>query len=108
MPTIRLRSTATTDDALQGIKFSDIPAQGAIINGYFACGTAGDTMGLSLGNTDIVVQGTRPNVEVRAGAIIVPDDQLVFSEIVAGGHLYLPIGAVTAELLTMIQVRYLG
>jgi hypothetical protein len=108
MPTIRIRSTATSDDVLSNVKFSDIPAQGAIINGYFACGTAGDAMGLSLGNADIVVQGTRPNVEVRAGAIIVPDDQLVFAEIVSGGHLYLPITAVTTELLSMIQVRYLG
>lgn len=108
MPQLRIRATATTDDALNNIKFSDVPNTGALMNAYVACGTAGDTYGLSLGGADIVVQGTRPNVEVRAGAIIVPDDQAVFNEVLqSGGHLYMPIGAVTAELLALIQLRYL-
>ncbi len=107
MPTIRLRVTATTDDALANVKFAEIGGKGAIINVWVASATAGDTYGLSIGNQELVVQGTRPNVESAAGVIDIFRDQVLYNEVVPPGRLYLPIGAVTTEVLAKIDIRYL-
>jgi len=107
MPTIRKAVTAVTDDALSNIKFADIPAPGAVINLWISSVTNGDTFGLSIGSQDIIVQGTECNIEVSADSLDVNRDQVVFDEVVPGGHLYLPVSALTTELQFMLHVRYL-
>lgn len=107
MPTIRTAVTAATTDALSNVKFADIPASGALINVWASSATNGDTFGLSIGDRDIVVQGTELNVEASADVIDTDRDQVVFNEAVPGGHLYLPVGAVTAEAQFLIHIRYL-
>lgn len=74
---------------------------------WASCATAGDTLGLSIGNQDIVVQNTEVNIESSADIIDTDRDQLVFNEVVPAGQLFLPIGALTTELQVLITLRYL-
>jgi hypothetical protein len=106
MPTIRTAVTATTPDALANIKFNVIPPQGAVLNLWCSGVTNGDTMGLSIGDRDIVVQGTEMNIEVAADSIDINRDQMVFNEVVGPGQLYMPV-AVTTEAQFLIHIRYL-
>lgn len=105
MPTIKTKITATTTDALQGVKFADIGGNGAIVNAWVAGETAGDTFGLSLGNQDIVAAGTLANVGT-ADTVDMNTDQVVFNEVVPPGHLFLPVGAVTTSITALIHIRY--
>lgn len=105
MPTIRKKITAVTTDALQGVKFADIGGNGAIVNAWFSGVTAGDEIGLSLGNQDIIAQGTEVNVN-SASVCDINTDQMVFNEVVPPGHLFLPVPVVTTSVTAIIHLRY--
>ena len=108
MATIRKRVTSTTADALQTEKFANLGAGPHVINLWAAGVTNSDDIGLLLGNTEIVSQGTDINVEVAADVIDTDRDQLVFSEVVMGpGKLYMPI-TVTTEMQFLLSVKPLG
>lgn len=108
MPTIRPAGfTAADNDALSNLKFSVVPARGAIINLWASCAANGGTMGLSIGDRDILVQGSEVNVEVSADVIDVQRDQIVFNERVNGGQLFLPIGNAGTEFQFMLHLAYL-
>jgi len=104
MPTIKTIS-GTDQDAFSNLKFADIPAGGAIINMWAAGDDAGDTIGLSVGDRDILV-ASECNIEQSADEISVDKDQLVFNEVVGGGHIFVPIVA-TAEVQVLVAIRYL-
>lgn len=106
MPALRFRVSATTTDALANRKFSVIPAGGAIINLFIACVTATDTFGFSIGDRDLMVNGSSMNIEVSADVVDNDRDQVLFNEIVAGGQLFMPF-TVTTEAQTLIHIRYL-
>jgi len=106
MPTIRVAPAATTTDALANVKFNVIPGGGAIVNMWAASVTNGDTFGLSIGDRDIVVNGTELNIEVAADCIDVSRDQVVFNEVVGPGQLFLPV-TLTTEAQFLIHIRYL-
>jgi hypothetical protein len=105
MPTIRFGTTTSTD-ALANRKFNIIPQGGAIVNVWASSVTNGDTFGLSIGDRDIVVNGTEMNIEAAADVIDVARDQMVFNEIVGPGQLFLPV-TVTTEAQFIIHLRYL-
>lgn len=106
MPTIRTAVSATTTDALSNVKFADIPAGGALVNMWASSATNGDNFGLSIGDRDVVTDGTEINVEASADVIDTDRDQMVFNEAVGGGHLFLPV-TVTTEAQFLIHIRYL-
>lgn len=105
MPTIRFGTTTTTD-ALANRKFNIIPQQGAVVNLWASSVTNGDTFGLSIGDRDIVVNGTEMNIEAAADVIDIHRDQMVFSEVVGPGQLFLPV-TVTTEAQFIVHIRYL-
>lgn len=105
MPSIRF-GTATTADALSNLQFSTVPIGGAILNVWVSSVTNGDNWGLSIGNSQIVVNGTECNIEVSADVIQVSDDQMVFDEVIGGGQLFFP-ATVTTELQALLALRYL-
>lgn len=105
MPTLRF-GTGTTTDALANRKFNIIPPGGAIVNVWASCVTNGDTFGLSIGDRDIVVNGTEMNIEAAADVIAVNMDQMIFNEVVGPGQLFLPV-TVTTEAQFLIHLRYL-
>ena len=106
MPTIRL-DTATTADALSTLKFSVVPVGGAILNVWVSSVTNGDTWGISVGDRDLVVNGTECNVEIAGDVVDVARDQMVFDEVLlSGGQLFFP-ATVTTELQAILALRYL-
>jgi len=104
MPSIKTLS-ATSADAFSNLKFADIPATGAIINMWAAGATAADTIALSVGDRDILV-ASECNIEASADRVSVDTDQLIFNEVVGGGHIFVPIVA-TAEVQVLVAIRYL-
>jgi hypothetical protein len=105
MPTLRF-GTPTTTDALANRKFNIVPPGGAIVNVWASSVTNGDTFGLSIGDRDILVNGTEVNIEVSADVIDVQRDQMVFNEVVGPGQLFLPVTC-TTEAQFLIHLRYL-
>lgn len=105
MPSLRFRVSATTSDALANRKFSVVPALGAILNLWAACVTTTDTFGVSIGDRDIMVNGSLMNIEAAADVIDNDRDQLVFNELIGGGQLFLP-ATVTTEAQFLLHLRY--
>jgi len=105
MPSIRFGTTTSTD-ALANRKFNIVPPGGAILNMWASSVTNGDTFGLSIGDRDIVVNGTEMNIEASADVIDTDRDQCVFNEVVGPGQLFLPV-TVTTEAQFLIHIRYL-
>lgn len=106
MPTLRFRVAATTTDALSNRKFSVVPARGAVLNMWNTVTTTTDTYGLSIGDRDIMVNGSIANIEASADVVDTDRDQTVFNELVNGGQLFLPV-TVTTEAHFLIHLRYL-
>jgi hypothetical protein len=106
VPTLKFKVSATTTDALSNRKFNVIPAGGAILNMWASTATAADDFGLSVGDRDVVVQGTPINLESANEVIDTDRDQVVFQEIVGPGQMFLP-ATVTADSSFLIHLRYL-
>ncbi len=106
MPTIKPAGGGTSTDALSNLKFSVVPLGGAMLNFWASGATAADTVGLSIGDRDILVAGSECNIELSADVITVDRDQIVFNEPVSAGQLFLPIVA-TAEVQFLISLFYL-
>jgi len=102
--TIRARVTATTANALQNQKFAIIGGNGAVIN-LWGCGvSATDDIGLSIGSTEILAQGTDINIESSADVIDTDRDQLIFNAVVGPGQLYMPV-TVTTEMQFLLSIN---
>ena len=95
MPAIKRVNVATTTDALANRKFKVIPPRGALISLFAAGVTAGDTLSLSVGNQEVVVDA-EPNIEASADVVDTDRDAILVNERVPGGELFLPITATTA------------
>jgi len=105
MPSLRFDS-ATSADALSTRKFSVVPTGGAVLNLWASGATAADSFGLSIGDRDIMVNGSELNIEIAADVVDVSRDQLIFNELINGGQLFLPVTA-TAEIQALIHLQYL-
>ena len=104
MPSIKTIS-ATSADTFSNLKFADIPSSGAIINMWAAGDDAGDTVALSVGDRDLLV-ASECNIEQAPDEIDLQKDQLLFNEVVGGGHIFVPVVA-TAEIQILVSIRYL-
>lgn len=107
MPSFRVAVGAVTNDALQGETFQVIPDSGAVVNMWASSVTNGDTFGFLIGDRTIVPQGSEMNIEIAADVIDISRDQVVFNEVVPGGQLHLPVGALTTEAQFLVHLRYL-
>lgn len=106
MPSLRFRVAATTTDALANRKFATIPMRGAIMNLWCSCVTATDTWGISVGDRDIIVNGSAMNIESATTVVDIDRDQVVMNEPVGGGQLFLPVTVTTAANF-LIHLMYL-
>lgn len=106
MPVIRVMNQGDTDDALATRKFNVIPARGALVSMAASCVTSGDTVGLSVGEKEIVPTNTQPNIEIAADVIDIARDGLLNAEPVPSGQLYAPV-SVTTALNFQLNIRYL-
>jgi len=106
MPALRFIIPATTPDAMSNRKFNIIPAGGAILNFWMSSVTVTDSFGLSVGDRDLIVDGSTPNVMASAGVVDVDRDQILFNEEVDGGQIFLPC-TLTTDMNVLIHLRYL-
>ena len=106
MPSLRFIVPDTITDAMSNRKFNIIPAGGAVLNVWAAGVTVTDTFGISVGDRDIMVDGSVMNVVSAAGVVDVERDQVVFNEVVEGGQIFLPV-TVTTDANFLIHLRYL-
>lgn len=106
MPSLRFIVPATTTDAMANRKFNIIPANGAVMNVWATSVTVTDTWGISVGDRDILVDGSVANVTSAAGVVDVERDQVLFNEIVEGGQIFLP-ATLTTDMNFLIHLRYL-
>ena len=106
MPSLRFIVPATTTDAMANRKFNIIPAGGAILNVWATSVTVTDTWGLSVGDRDVVVNGSVANVTSAAGVCDVERDQVIFNEEVDPGQIFLP-ATLTTDMNFLIHLRYL-
>lgn len=106
MPALRFIVPDTTTDAMSNRKFNVIPAGGAILNVWVAVVTVTDTWGISVGDRDLVVDGSNANVVISAGVVDIDRDQVLFNEEVDGGQIFLPF-TVTTDGNVLMHLRYL-
>lgn len=106
MPTVTDRVAATTANALATKKFNVIPPGGAVLNLWASGVTKTDAVGLSVGDREIIVQGSPCNVETAVDTLDLTRDQMVFNEIVGPGELFMPV-TVTTEMQYRLQITYL-
>jgi len=106
MPGLRFRVSTTTPDAMSNRKFNVIPAGGAVLNMWIAGVTGTDSFGISVGDRDIMVDGSLISIEISADVIDVERDQVVFNQGVEGGQIFLPV-TVTTEAQVLMHLRYL-
>jgi len=106
MPSLRFIVPATTTDAMSNRKFNIVPAGGAVLNLWGSSVTVTDTFGLSVGDRDILVDGSVANLTSAAGVVDIDRDQIVFNEIVEGGQIFLP-ATLTTDMNFLIHLRYL-
>lgn len=105
MAVVRFRS-ATSTDAMSNRKFNVIGGNGAILNVWASGVTAADVIGLSVGDRDVLVQGSPINVEASTYVIDIDRDHVVVDEVVEPGQIFMPITATTAVNVLM-TIRYL-
>jgi len=106
MPALRFIVPDTTTDAMSNRKFNIIPAGGAILNLWISAVTVTDTWGISVGDRDLVVDGSNANVMASAGVVDIDRDQVLFNEEVDGGQIFLPM-TLTTDMNVLIHIRYL-
>jgi len=106
MPSLRFIVPATTPDAMSNRKFNIVPAGGAIMNLWVTSVTVTDTFGISVGDRDLIVDGSVANVTSAAGVCDVERDQVLFNEEVDGGQIFLPM-TLTTDMNVLIHLRYL-
>lgn len=95
MPSVKRINVATTTNAMNGLKFEDVPPGGALLSLYASGVTAGDTIGLSVGSEDFLVDA-EVNIEASADVVDTDRDQILFQEPVPEGKIFMPITATTA------------
>jgi len=106
MPSLRFIVPATTSDAMANRKFNVIPSGGAVLNVWATSVTVTDTWGLSVGDRDLLVDGSVANVTSAAGVVDTDRDQVIFNEVVEGGQIFLP-ATLTTDMNFLIHLRYL-
>ena len=106
MPSIAFRVAATTSDAMSNRKFNVVPGGGAVLNLWGACVTKTDSFGVSIGDRDLMVDGSILNIEIAADVVDIQRDQRLFNEIIGPGQLFMPV-TVTTEAQFLVNLRYL-
>ena len=104
MSSRRLLVSAVTNDALsdQDIRTIERPS---VVNLWATSVTISDTIGLRLGKTIILDDGTANVSAAALGMVDVARDQLVFNSVVGAGDLRLPVATLTTSLIFIISVE---
>lgn len=103
MPSISLKNVAAgTANALDGLSFQDIPAQGAIVTIYGTTAIAGGSIGYKVGREDFL-DAAQLNVEAAADVVDTDRDAILFREPVPAGKQFLAVNAQVCNVLVVIE-----
>lgn len=103
MPAISLKNVAAgTANALDGLKFQEIPSDGAFVTIYASTPTAGGEISFSVENEDHLV-GAEVNIESSADVVDTDRDLVLDREPVGGGKMFLSVAAQICNLLVVIE-----
>lgn len=103
MPAIMLKNIpAGTANALDGLKFQEIPQGGAFVTIYASSAAAGGRLSYSVENEDHLVNA-EPNVETSADVVDTDRDLILDREPVGSGKQFLSTSAQITNVLLVIE-----
>jgi hypothetical protein len=103
MPSIMLKNQAAgTANVLDGLRFQDIPAPGALVTIYASSAVAGGQISYSVGTEDFL-RDAEPNVEVAADVVDTDRDKVLDREPVPPGKQFLATAAQVINVLLVIE-----
>lgn len=94
MPAIKVVNQATAQDALATLRFRNVQGP-TLLSFYASCVTAGDTVSLSIGSRELIVDA-EPNIEASADVVDTDRDMILAREPIGAGELHLQVAATTA------------
>lgn len=103
MPAIKRTVSAASENVLEGIKFSVLNAP-ALVSLYASAGSAGNTLSLSIGDRDILVDAAI-NLESADRTVDTQRDALLAQEGVPAGKLYLNIPTVSTDVTYLLVIE---
>lgn len=104
MASRRLLVAAVTGDAISAEDIRDVD-EPSVVDLWASCVTVTDQIGLRLGKTIIMDDGTMNIHAAALGLVNVSDDQLVFNSVVGAGQLRVPVPILTTSLIFILSVN---
>lgn len=102
MPSIRINNAAVSANAIDGLKFQDIPDGGALVTIYASTPTALGTIGYSVGSEDFL-QAAAINIESAIDVVDTQRDMILDREPVPAGKQFLSVELQIANFLIVIE-----
>lgn len=103
MSSLRALVSATNNDAISAETIREVFVA-SVVNLWASCVTVTDTIGLRLGKTVIMEDGTLNIHAAALGLVNTSDDQLVFNSVIGPGLLRLPC-VVNTSLIFLLSVE---
>jgi len=100
MATRRLLVSATTSDAISAEDIRDV-TEVSIVNLWATSVTVTDSIGLRMGRTVIMDEGTCNVSAAALGMVDIERDQLIFNSVVGVGRLRLPVTVGTSAIFVL-------
>lgn len=103
MPAIMRKNIAAgTSNALDGLKFQDIPPGGALVTLYATTAVAGGNIDFSVGTEDFL-SAAGVNIEESADVVDVDRDKVLDKEPVPPGKMFLAVNDQICNFLLVIE-----
>lgn len=100
----RLLVSGVTGDAISAEEIRDVE-EPSVVDMWASCVTVTDEIGLRLGKTIIMDNGTMNIHAAAIGLVNTSDDQLVFNSVVGAGQLRVPVPILTTSLIFILSVN---
>lgn len=102
MPSIRLSNVGVVANALDGLKFQEIPQPGALVTIYATTAIAGGTIDYGIGS-ETFLDGASVNIEAGADLVQTERDKVLDREPVPPGKQFLKVIGQIANLLIVVE-----
>lgn len=103
MASIALKNVAAgTANALDGLKFQEIPPGGALVSIYGSTAVAGGNIDFSVESEDFL-KAAELNIEASADVVDTDRDQVLFRQEVPQGKMFLAVNAQVCNVLVVIE-----
>lgn len=103
MPVIRRTIAAASENAVQGLRFSNMD-RASLISVYASTPTEGEKISVGVNDLNVLESGV-VNVESASTVVDVQRDQVLFREPVGAGQLVVAVPAVAADFTFMVVIE---